>query len=453
MKTVNPALGEDICEYVNHSPEETAQRVLAAAEAQESWKKLPYEERAPALRRLADLLRKEQRELAELMTCEMGKPVKQALGEVEKCAWVCEHYADQAANHLRATPLEVEGKAYLRYDPLGVVLAIMPWNFPLWQVLRFATPALMAGNGMLLKHAENTTGCALAVERLCAEAGIPEGLVATLLVEHDQIEEVIARPEIAAVTLTGSERAGQAVAQIAGRHLKKCVLELGGSDPFIVLADADLQAAVSQGVKARMQNSGQSCIAGKRFFLHKDIAEEYVRRYIAECEQLVVGDPMDEATDIGPLARMDLRDTLEKQVATSISKGAKVLFGGKRLHRQGAYYPPAVLGNVAPGMPAFDEELFGPVAAMITVQSHEEAIDLANRSNFGLGGSIWTQDIQLAEAVAAELETGGVSINKIHASHPGVPFGGIKKSGYGRELGALGLREFVNIKSVWIADE
>lgn len=451
MKAINPATGELIRDYAETDDATIDRRLKAAEAAFVDWRRVPFADRAGKMRRLAELLRAQKGSLARLITEEMGKPIAAAEAEIEKCAWVCDYYAENAERHLG--PHEVPSsasKSYVRYDPLGPVLAIMPWNFPFWQVFRFAGPAVMAGNVGVLKHASNVPGTALAIERLFGEAGFPEGVMTTLLIPGTKVERIIARPEIRAVTLTGSDRAGREVAAQAGKHLKKTVLELGGSDPFVVLADADPAAAARLAVEGRMINAGQSCIAAKRFIAEAPIAGRFEDAFVNVVEQLKVGDPMDRKVDLGPLAREDLLADLDDQVRRSREAGAELRIGGHRLDRKGSYYAPTVLTGVEPGMAAFDEETFGPVAALTRAQDREHALTLANQSRFGLGATIFTGDVAKAERLAAEVEAGCVFVNANVASDPRLPFGGIKESGYGRELADIGIREFVNVKTVWI---
>ena len=404
------------------------------------------------MREAAQILRTRRAEYARTMTTEMGKPIVQAEAEVDKCAWVCEYYADHAEAFLAEQARETEAsRSYVRFDPLGPVLAVMPWNFPFWQVFRFAAPALMAGNAGVLKHASNVPRCALAIEEVFREAGFPRGLFSTVLVGSSAVAALIANPRIVAVTLTGSDRAGSKVAEQAGRELKKTVLELGGSDPFIVLADADLAAAARTAAEARLINSGQSCIAAKRFIVVEPVADQFLDRFLDELRSRRMGDPLVRGTQVGPQARLDLRDSLHEQVAESVKRGAKLLLGGEVPAGKGAFYPPTLLAAVDKGMPAFDEETFGPVAAVIRAKDAADAVRLANDSAFGLGASLWTQDRARAERMAAQIEAGSVFVNGVVKSDPSLPFGGIKRSGYGRELSEYGIREFVNIKSVWIA--
>jgi succinate-semialdehyde dehydrogenase/glutarate-semialdehyde dehydrogenase len=451
MKAINPATGQLIRDYPEPSDAEVAQRLQAAEEAFAVWRRVPIGERSARLCHLAEVLRHEASSLAQLITEEMGRPIAAAEAEIEKCAVACDYYGDKATAML--APCEVAtdaSKSYVRYDPLGPILAVMPWNFPFWQVFRFAAPAVVAGNVGMLKHASNVPAAALAIERVFLRAGFPQGVMTSLLVPSSRTAELIAHPAIRAVTLTGSDRAGMAVAAMAGRYFKKTVLELGGSDPFIVLADVDVAEVAARAVEARMINSGQSCIAAKRFIVEAPIAEPFVEAFTAAVARLRVGDPMDRSTDIGPMARDDLLGTLEDQVARSVQAGAKLRTGGRRLERQGYFFAPTVLDQVEPGMPAFDEEVFGPVAAVVRARDRSHAVELANRSRFGLGASLHTRDTALAEQLAGELEAGMVFVNGIVKSDPRLPFGGVKDSGYGRELAEVGLREFVNTKTVWI---
>jgi succinate-semialdehyde dehydrogenase/glutarate-semialdehyde dehydrogenase len=402
------------------------------------------------MRRAAALLEAQARDLAVLMTQEMGKPIGQAEAEARKCAWVCRYYADQAEVMLRDEVVETEAvRSYVAFEPLGPVLAVMPWNFPFWQVFRFAAPALMAGNVGLLKHAANVTGCALRIEQVLREAGFGDAFHA-LVIPAAAVARLLEDPRLKAATLTGSEGAGRAVGGQAGVMLKKTVLELGGADPFIVLADADLDRAVAVGVQARMQNNGQSCIAAKRFIVEQPVAEAYITRYVQQVEALRVGDPMDPATDVGPLARADLREEIDQQVQRARAQGARLRTGGYALDRPGWFYAPTVLVDVLPGTVAFEEELFGPVAAFTVADDAEHALALANQTRFGLGGAIFTEDRRKGEALARRLEAGCAFVNGLVKSDPRLPFGGVKDSGYGRELAAFGIREFVNIKTVWI---
>ncbi|PSP45982.1 NADP-dependent succinic semialdehyde dehydrogenase [Halobacteriales archaeon QH_6_66_25] len=452
MEAINPATGEQIGSYEEHTDDEIDRTLETATETFEEWRDRPLREREELLASAADVLRENKQRYAETMTEEMGKPISQAIGEVEKCAWACDHYAEYAGSYLKAEQFPSPPGTEVRtvHDPLGPVLAVMPWNFPFWQVIRFAAPYLTAGNVGVLKHASNVPGCAMALEEVFEEAGYPEGAFQTLLVGSDRMDDVIADDRIRAATLTGSGPAGRAVAETAGRHLKKTVLELGGSDPFIVLDDADLDSAVETGVVARTLNGGQSCIAAKRFVLHDAIAEEFTDRLVAEFEDLRVGDPMDEDTDVGPQADPDLMADLHEQVEASVEAGATVLTGGEPLDRDGAYYPPTVLTDIPRGCPADTEETFGPVAAVYTVDDEEEAIELANATRFGLGASLWTADRDRGRRLAREIDAGCVYINELTKSDPRIPFGGVKDSGYGRELSEGGIKEFVNRKTVWV---
>jgi succinate-semialdehyde dehydrogenase/glutarate-semialdehyde dehydrogenase len=451
LKAINPATGETIREVPEHDEQEVDERLEAAATAFKSWRRFDFEERARHLTSVADLLRENMADFARLMTEEMGKTLASAESEVDKCAWVCDFYAENAERFLANETVATDAaKSFIRYEPLGPVLAIMPWNFPFWQFFRFAAPALMAGNVALLKHAGNVPGSALAIEAVFREAGLPDGVVTTLLVSSPRVKFLISNPVVRAVTLTGSDRAGMEVAAEAGRCLKKAVLELGGSDPFIVLSDVDPAEVGRQAAKARTINNGQSCIAAKRFIVIDDIADRFEEEFVRAVEGLKVGDPMERGTDVGPMAREDLLDSLDDQVKRTVEAGAQLRTGGKRLEGKGWYYAPTVLTGVQPGMAAFDEETFGPVAAVIRARDAAEAIELANRSRFGLGASIWTADAARGEDLAAEIESGCVFVNGTVKSDPRLPFGGVKSSGYGRELSEVGIREFVNIKTVWI---
>jgi succinate-semialdehyde dehydrogenase/glutarate-semialdehyde dehydrogenase len=401
------------------------------------------------MKKAAGVLRERKQELAKLMATEMGKPLKQGVAEAEKSAWVCDYYADNAEAHLGLDVIKTDAsKSYVAFEPLGVVLAIMPWNFPFWQVYRFAAPALMAGNAGVLKHASNVPGCALAIEEIFVQAGFPRGAFRTLLIGNKQVKGVIEDPLVRAVTLTGSTPAGKAVAAQAGAVLKKTVLELGGSDPYVVLEDADLDLAVETCVSSRLINSGQSCIAAKRFVVVEPVLAAFTTRFVARMKAKKTGDPLVEGTDVGPQARHDLRDGLHKQVLASVDQGATLLLGGEVPPGDGAYYPPTVLADVKPGMPAYDEELFGPVAAIIKAKDEADAVRIANDTIFGLGAAVFTKDIARGERVARSLEAGATFVNSAVASDPRLPFGGIKESGYGRELGGYGIREFVNAKTV-----
>lgn len=451
MQSVNPADGTVLESFSTHDAAHVAAALDTAHAAFLRWRERPFAERSVRMLEAAAVLRANLRRYAEAMTLEMGKPIGQSESEIEKCAWVCEYYARHAERFLSVEPVQTDAsRSYVRYDPLGVVLAVMPWNFPFWQVFRFAAPALMAGNTGVLKHASNVPRCALMIEEVFREAGFPEGCFTTLLIGAGAVAEVIADRRVVAVTLTGSEGAGATVAEAAGRHLKKTVLELGGSDPFIVLRGASLPDAAITAAVARLINTGQSCIAAKRFIVEEAVADEFERLFVDAVQRKVVGDPMDPATDVGPLARPDLVDDLERQVQASVAAGARVLCGASRIDRPGAWYAPTVLTDVRPGMPVYHEEVFGPVAAVIRVRDAEEALHVANDSPYGLGAAVWSQDVAKAEQLAARIESGCVFINGMVKSDPRLPFGGVKLSGYGRELSSVGIREFVNIKSVWI---
>lgn len=456
LQSIDPATGDAIAEYSAIGRSEALAALDRAALAQSAWRRNSVDDRLPPLRRLAERLRAEAAEGARLMALEMGKPLAQGLAEMAKCAWVCDHYAERAQSDLADEPVTTQAaRSFVAYRPLGVVLAIMPWNFPYWQVLRVAAPALAAGNGLVLKHAPNVPGCSEHLARLFAASGFPEGLFTNLLVAPadvaDRCAEWIAHPTVAAVTLTGSGRAGRAVAAAAGAALKPTVLELGGSDPYVVLADADVDLAVEQGAASRLINSGQSCIAAKRFIVHESLAADFVDGLVTRLAKARPGSPLDEATEVGPLARADLRANLQRQVTESVAAGACLRLGGALPDGPGWFYPPTVLVDVAPGMPAFDEETFGPVAAVTVADSDEAALALANASPFGLGAAVFTRDTARGERLATEvLEAGSCFVNAFVRSDPRLPFGGIKASGYGRELGLLGLRSFVNAKSVYV---
>jgi succinate-semialdehyde dehydrogenase/glutarate-semialdehyde dehydrogenase len=453
IEAVNPATDEVLATYDEMTPASVGQIIGEVNEAFLAWRRIPFPERATPMRRAAEILRAEASELAHLMAREMGKPVRDGVAEAQKCALTCDFYAENAARFLAREPIKTEaGNSFVAFNPLGVVLAVMPWNFPFWQVFRFAAPGLMAGNGAVLKHASNVPGCALAIEDIFRRAGFPANLFRTLVIGSGRVETVIEHPLIRAATLTGSGAAGRAIARQAGGLLKKTVLELGGSDPYLVLEDADPEFAATVCTKARLINSGQSCIAGKRFIVVDAIRHDFEDRFVEQMAAARVGDPFKEDTRVGPLARRDLRDTLHRQVEASVAKGARCLLGGVIPEGRGAYYPPTVLTDVRAGMPAYDEELFGPVAAIIPVKNEEEAIAAANDSSFGLGAAVITRDSSRGERIAAELiESGCVFVNDAVRSDPRLPFGGIKESGYGRELSGYGIKEFVNIKTVWVA--
>ncbi|TMB61526.1 MAG: NAD-dependent succinate-semialdehyde dehydrogenase [Chloroflexi bacterium] len=451
IASINPATDEVLRTFDAHTREQVEDAIAGAQDAFVAWRARSFAERAVPMNRLAALLRERSDRYARLMTLEMGKPITEAKAEIEKCALGCEFFAENAERFLSPEIVKTTAqKSYVAYEPLGIVLAVMPWNFPFWQVIRFAAPAFMAGNAAILKHASNVPQCALAIEEAFRDAGFPDGLLRTLLLAGAQVEPVIADERIRAVTLTGSSATGARIAAAAGRALKKAVLELGGSDPFIVLADADVANAAAIGVRARNQNAGQSCIAAKRFLVADPIGGEFEKRFVAGVEALRIGDPLDAKTQIGPLARADLRDNLERQVKESVQMGARLLTGGKRWGDRGAFYTPTVLADVTPDMPVFAEETFGPVAAIIRARDADEAIELANRTEYGLGANLWTRDTATAERLARRIESGQVFINGMVASDPRLPFGGVKHSGFGRELSAFGIREFVNIQTVWI---
>ncbi|HEY1234710.1 MAG TPA: NAD-dependent succinate-semialdehyde dehydrogenase [Candidatus Binatia bacterium] len=449
ITSINPATGKAIKTYDEMTPEQAAAAVTQAHETWLTWRATAFTERAKLMKKTAEILRERKDELARLMAVEMGKPLAQGTAEVEKCAWACDYYADNAEKHLAPESIKTDAsKSYVAFEPLGVLLAIMPWNFPLWQVYRFAAPALMAGNVALLKHASNVPGCALVIEEIFKQARVPEGAFRSLLIGNAQVRAVIEHPLVRAVTLTGSTPAGRAVASQAGAVLKKTVLELGGSDPYVVLEDADLDLAVQTCVNSRLINAGQSCIAAKRFIVVESVRAPFTERFVALMKTKKMGDPLQEGTDVGPQARHNLRDDLHNQVRASMERGAKRLLGGEVPPGEGAYYPPTVLADVKPGMPAFDEEIFGPVAAIIGARDEEDAVRLANDTVFGLGAAVFTKDTQRGEQVARQLQAGSTFVNSLVASDPRLPFGGIKESGYGRELGSYGIKEFVNAKTV-----
>ena len=449
--SVNPATGDTLDEYPAHSTDELDARLDRAVAGFEANRDRSLEERARRLDRAADLLEERADRYGALMTREMGKPVDQAEAEAEKCAWVCRYYAEHGADFLADEPVETDARtSYVAYEPLGPVLAVMPWNFPFWQLFRFGAPALMAGNTVLLKHAPNVPGCALAIEELLRDAGFTDHELQALLIEEDAVAGVLADHRVRAATLTGSVGAGTAVAQQAAAQVKPTVLELGGSDPFIVCADADLEAAASVGCTARMQNNGQSCIAAKRFIVEAPVADDFTERFIEKVEALTIGDPQDPLTDIGPMARKDLRSEVHDQVERAIGEGVLAAAGGHTIDREGFYYAPTVLTDVQPGTVAFEEEIFGPVASVVVADDAEHALTLANDTRFGLGGSIFTEDREKGERMARGLEAGCAFVNEMTKSDPRLPFGGIKDSGYGRELSRHGIREFVNAKTVWV---
>jgi succinate-semialdehyde dehydrogenase/glutarate-semialdehyde dehydrogenase len=452
LVSVNPTTGEPIRTYAETPHEEVCRILAASAAAQRAWQDTAFPERASRLRRAAETLRVRREDLARLMALEMGKPLAQGRAETDKCAWVCDYYAENGERFLAPEEVATDAaRSYVAFRPLGVVLAVMPWNFPLWQVFRFAAPALMAGNGGLLKHASNVSGCALALEAVLHDSGVPRDLFRTLLLGSARVSALIDAPEVAAVTLTGSTPAGRAVAARAGERLKKAVLELGGSDAYVVLEDADLEAAAEACAAARLLNSGQSCIAAKRFVVVEGVRPEFEELLVARMRARRTGDPLEEGVDLGPLARVDLRDELHAQVEASVAAGARVLLGGEVPAGPGAFYPPTALGGVRRGMPAADEELFGPVAAVIGVGDEAEAVRVANDTPFGLGAAVFTRDAARGDRLAREaLDAGSCFVNAFVRSDPRLPFGGIKDSGYGRELSSFGIREFVNVKTVYL---
>lgn len=454
FQSINPATETLEASFDEHTPDQVEEALESAATTFDSWRTSSFKERSRHMVAAAAYLRANKARFALLMTNEMGKPVRQAEAEVEKCAWCCDFYAEKAEEFLQDIDSPSSAtESYVAFDPIGPVLAVMPWNFPFWQVFRFAAPTLMAGNVGLLKHASNVPRCGLAIEEVFREAGFPAGAFRSLLLPSDRVAHLIEDDRIRAVTLTGSDLAGSRVAETSGRALKKTVLELGGSDPFIVLADADVDAAAATAVNARYQNAGQSCIAAKRFIVVDEVADEFIGRFIAAVERLRIGDPRAQETELGPVARDDLRDALEEQVARSVALGAVVALGGHRVERVGYFYAPTVITKVTPGMPVFSEETFGPVAAVIRARDARHAVELANQSSFGLGSSLWTRDLDAAHRLAREIDAGSVFINGMVASDPRLPFGGVKRSGYGRELGQFGIREFVNTKTVWIGPQ
>jgi len=449
IASINPATGETIRTFDALDDAAIDAALTRSVSAFRVNRSRSFGERALRMRRAAEILEERQNELGRLMTTEMGKPVKAAIAEAVKCATNCRYYAEHAESFLADEPVKTDAKeTFIRYEPMGTILAVMPWNFPFWQVFRFAAPALMAGNVAVLKHASNVPQCALAIEEIFRDAGFTDHEFQTLLIGSDQVERIIADERVKAVTLTGSEPAGASVASIAAKHIKKAVLELGGSDPFIVMPSANLSEAVSTAVKARIVNNGQSCIAAKRFIVHESIADDFEKRFVAAMEALKVGDPLDESNDVGPLATPQIADDIEKQVRDSVAAGAALLTGGKR---DGNYYAPTVLARIPSSAPAAHEETFGPVASIFRVATINDAIAIANDSPFGLGSSVWTNDRAEMDRFIDGIETGQVFINAMVASDPRVPFGGTKHSGFGRELGVYGIREFVNVKTVWIA--
>lgn len=451
ITTLNPATGKIIKEFTSHTSEEVKNFIDHSNNTFLEWKLTNYSERRRLMNCASEILMKDKQKYGSILTLEMGKPITQAIAEVEKCAWVCKYYADNAEEILKEEVIKTDAsESYVRFDPLGVVLAVMPWNFPFWQVFRFAAPAIMAGNTAVLKHASNVPMSALAIEQIFLEAGFPSYVFKTLLIGSDLVDEIISNPKIKAVTLTGSEPAGKHVAQLCGTYLKKTVLELGGSDPFIVLDDANLDNAVNVAVTARIINNGQSCIAAKRFIVVDSVFDEFKEKFVKRMKSIVVGDPMNSETELGPIAREDLLFELIDQVNKSVELGAEILCGGKIIPREGFYFEPTILSNVKKGMLAYDDEIFGPVASLIHANDEDDAIKIANDTIFGLGASLWTENINRAKILAGKIESGSVFINGMVKSDPRLPFGGIKNSGYGRELSNYGIKEFLNIKTVWI---
>ena len=452
LQSVNPATNETVATYKKTTPAETERVVERADRAFESWRRTTFGVRATSMRKAAELLEERKERAAALMAVEMGKPLAQGRSEIEKCAWACRFFADHGEEFLAPEPAETgASRSYVTYRPLGVILGVMPWNFPFWQVFRFAAPALMAGNACVLKHASNVSGCAIAIGEVFRDAGFPEGLFGVLLVGSDKVVRVLELPRVRAVALTGSSAAGRSIASHAGRLIKKSVLELGGSDPYVVLGDADLDLAVETCAAARLVNAGQSCIAAKRFIVLEPVRNEFTKRFVERLRRTRMGDPMEDGIEMGPLARRDLRDQLHAQVTESVRRGASLALGGEVPSGPGAYYPPTVLTDVRPGMPAFDEETFGPVAAIVGARTEAEAIQCANDSPYGLGAAVFTRDAARGERIAAEaFDAGACFVNAQVHSDPRLPFGGVKESGYGRELGSFGIREFVNIKSVYV---
>ncbi|OGU68719.1 MAG: succinate-semialdehyde dehydrogenase [Stygiobacter sp. RIFOXYC12_FULL_38_8] len=451
IQTINPANGKIVQTFEQHSSKQVNEIIGLTHEAFLNWRNAGFSVRKVFMKKASAILREKKNEFGKILTLEMGKPIVQAIAEVEKCALVCDYYAENAENILSEEIIATDAsESFVCFDPLGIVLAVMPWNFPFWQVFRFAAPALMAGNACLLKHASNVPMSALAIEELFSQAGFPQNVFRTLLIGSSAVEKVINHPKIKAVTLTGSEPAGKKVAESCGKVLKKTVLELGGSDPFIVLEDAAIDAAVKTAITARLINNGQSCIAAKRFIVVEKVYDEFEKKFVELMNKVKIGDPMNPETELGPIAREDLLFELEDQVQRSVQSGAKILCGGKRIAREGFYFEATILANVLPGTPAYEEEIFGPVATLIKAVDEEDAIRIANDSQFGLGASLWTSNIEKAKRLAARIESGSVFINGMVKSDPRLPFGGIKNSGYGREISHYGIKEFVNIKTVWI---
>jgi succinate-semialdehyde dehydrogenase/glutarate-semialdehyde dehydrogenase len=448
INSTNPYTGEKLKEYKVHTPQEVKNKIEIGHKAYKEWSEESFDARIELMLELKRQIETDKEELAKLAVLEMGKPYSQAISEVEKCAWLCEHYAENAKEYLQKDVIKTEAsESWVAYEPLGLILAVMPWNFPYWQVMRFAVPTLLAGNTGILKHASNVPGCSKALESLFKKAGFPEGVFSQVRISGSRVKEIIEHPHVKAASLTGSEKAGKSLAEAAGAQLKKCVLELGGSNAFVILKDADLDQIIDTAVFARTQNNGQSCIAAKRFIIEAPVYDQFKDALIKKFEELKIGDPMNEDIDVGPLAREDLAEDLEEQMNKSIKSGAELLTGGKR---ENAIFHPTILGGVKPGMAAFDEETFGPLATLTKVDSEDEAIELANKSRFGLGATICTKNIDKAKILANQIEDGAVFINELVKSDPRLPFGGTKISGYGRELGPLGIKEFVNAKTYYI---
>ncbi len=450
LKSINPATGKTVKSFETHSEKGVEKIINSVDKSWHQWRLTSFAYRAAFMQNLSTLLRSRKEELARLMALEMGKVTREGISEIEKCAWVCEYYATNAESFLENEIIQTEAyRSFVSYQPMGTILAVMPWNFPFWQVFRFAAPTIMAGNTAVLKHASNVPGCAMAIEELFREAGFPENVFRTLLIGSGQVENVIRHRAIKAVSLTGSTPAGKSVASIAGNVLKKCVLELGGSDPYLILKDADLAAAAKACAAGRLFNAGQSCIAAKRFIVVDEVYPEFLEYFTNEMNMAVFGDPCDRETTMGPLAGIDLRDELHRQVVNSVKKGAEIVLGGEIPNRKGAFYPPTILENVKSGMPAYDEELFGPVAAVIRVKDEAEAIRVANDTEFGLGAAVFTRDLKKGEYIAEKLlDAGCCFVNDNVKSDPRLPFGGIKNSGFGRELSTYGIKEFMNVKTV-----
>lgn len=451
IESINPTTAEIIETFEEYSDEKVNEIIDSVHRAFLDWRTRPFNERSKLMKNAAEVLRKNKKTYGEIFTREMGKTFKQAVGEVEKCAWVCDYYAENAESMLEKEVIETDAsESYVQFDPIGIVLAVMPWNFPFWQVFRFAAPGLMTGNVGVLKHASNVPQTALMLEEVFKEAGFPENVFRTLLISSSQVNNVLENKKVRAATLTGSEVAGKHIAKKSADELKKTVMELGGSDPFIIFQDADLGKVVDTAVTARLINNGQSCIAAKRFIVVEDIADKFEEMFVEKMKAVKIGDPMEESTQLGPIAREDLLYDLHEQVKLSVKKGANILCGGERLEQPGFYYPASVINNVSPGMPAYGEELFGPVASVIRAKDEEDAVRIANDTDFGLGASLWTSDKEKAKVLSRDIDSGSVFINGMVKSDPRLPFGGVKISGYGRELSHYGIKEFVNIKTVWI---